>query len=167
MSRTRGYNPVATRVTEAEFTRPANATQYTAGDAVGTASTNVLTFSDVGYHTGAAARITALRILKSDGADVTGASFRLHLYKAAPTAVADNSANAVLYAERTDYIGYIDTGTMVVTGGAAIAAVNVSPGLVVTTGAAGVLYGALEAVGTYTPASAETFSVGLTVEKYS
>lgn len=166
MSRTRGYNPTVKRVVEAEFTRPADTTQYAAADAVGTASTNVLTFNKVGAYTGAGARITGFRLLRSDGADITGATFRLHLYKVAPTGIADNTTNTVLYANRANYLGYLDTGTPVQSGSgsAAISAVNISPGLMVVTGASGAIFGALEVLGTYTPASAETFSIGLTVE---
>lgn len=154
------------RVVEAEFTRPANATQYTAGDAVGTSTTNVLTFSRVGKHGDGAVKIAGFRVMKSDGTDITGATFRLHLYTVAPTAIADNAANTVLYANRANYVGYLDTGTMIASGGAAYSHLNVTPPLVVVTGDSGNLYGALETLGTYTPASAETFSVGLTVEQY-
>lgn len=165
MSRTKGFDPQAYRVVEAEFTRPANTTQYTAVDAVGTATTNVLTFAKVGRYTGAGARIHALRIIKSDGSDITGATFRLHLYKVAPADIADNAANTVLYANRANYLGYLDTGTQIASGGAAYSANNISPALTVVTGASGSIFGALETLGTYTPASAETFSVGMTVER--
>lgn len=158
----------AKRVLEAEFTRPANATQYTALDAVGTSTTNVLTF-DAGEYTGSTIRINSVRFFKSDGTDVTGASFRLHLYKSAPTAIADNATNTVLYADRANYLGLVDSGTMVTsgTGSAAFITVNPSPALTVVVGSTGNIYGALEAVGTYTPASSETFSIGMTVEVLS
>jgi len=169
MSRSIGFNP-ETKVLSASFTRPANTTQYTAKDAVGTATTNVLTFSGASAGAGGGGKIVAAKIIASN-ITVTTKSFRLHIYTAAPTDIADNAVNTVLAANAATYVGFIDlptpnSGTLEAsgTGGGSYAVTRVDPPLgYVTTSSK--LYGALEAIGAYTPASAETFTVSITVER--
>jgi hypothetical protein len=165
-----GYRPKV-KTLSASFTRPANTTQYTAKDAVGTATTNVLTFTGASSGAGQGGQITKVSIL-SDNITVTTKSFRLHFYTSAPTAIADNAVNTVLYANAANYVGYVDlpaSGTLEAsgTGGGSYATVKVDPPLAYVTTTTGQLYGALEAIGAYTPASAEQFTVRVTVEQYT
>ncbi len=153
------------KLLSAGFTRPADATQYAIGDAVNnsTSAPVPMEFTGAAGQTGGGGIIESARIFKSDD-DVTGATFRLHLYNATVTPAADNAALALLYADLAKYLGYIDFATFIDIGNH-----NVSPaGLLVPARfpyicAATSLFGILAALGTYTPASAETFVVHLMV----
>lgn len=166
----RGYDPEVKTLT-ATFTRPANTTQYTAKDAVGTATTNVLTFSGASAGAGRGGRITKVTIV-TDNITVTTKSFRLHFYTVAPTAIADNAVNTVLAANAANYVGYVDlptpnSGTLEAsgTGGGSYAVTKVDPPLSYVTTTTSKLFGALEAIGAYTPASGEAFTIKVTVER--
>ena len=143
------------------FTRPANTTQYTAGDLVAnnaTAGSVVpLTFA-----TGRGGiRVKQVAITKTDETDVTAADFSLHLFASSPT-VANGDNGAISY-DFSSKFGDIDFATMVAATDVAWA---FSSGLDLNTyTAAGTLYGLIEADGTYTPASAEVFSVTLIFER--
>jgi hypothetical protein len=93
-------------------TRPDDTTAYAALDVIGTAVTSVLTFTDAllqaGGHfilMGASLRVDVNAVPSGMG------SFRLHLYSAAPTAIADNAAFNLAAADRDKYYGYVELDT--------------------------------------------------------
>ena len=143
------------------FTRPANTTAYTAGDLVANSTTagsvTPLTFS-VGR---GGIKIVGAHITKTDETDVTAADFSLHLFGSSPTVA--NGDNGALSYDYSDKFADIDFATMV-------AATDVA--WTIATGqnfnwysASGVVYGLIEADGTYGPASAEVFAATLVFER--
>lgn len=159
------YHPEVKRLTEQAFARPADTTAYAAGDAVGITAGSVLTFQNATLINSGSGKIKSVLVAKS-AASITNASFRLYLYNTAPTAIADNSAWTVLYADREKLIGYVDV-TMVgpASGAGAVGFANVDIPFQAAAGSKAI-YGVLVATAAYTPASAETFAVSLTVERY-
>lgn len=158
------------------ITRPSDTTQYTSGDLVANSTTAgsvaALTFP-VSRLPGdfAKGEIVGCRIQKSTNA-ATSAAFRLHLFSVVPTftSAGDNSAiSSVVVASAKGYLGYVDVAAM--TGFSDVAwgtgAPDNSRQRLVYFGAAAAdaLYGVIEARGTYTPASAEVFTVTLFVEQ--
>jgi hypothetical protein len=155
-------NPSAT------FTRPANTTQYASGDLVAdnttAGSVTPMSFAATNRN-GGAFMIRRARLWKSDEADVTGASFRLHLYASSPTVT--NGDNGAWLSTRSGYLGSIDfdmTGTGARTFSDDVGVVGtptVGSEISVKLATGQTVYGLLEARGTYTPASGETFVVEL------
>jgi hypothetical protein len=146
----------------ASQTRPANTTAYTAGDVVGAAVTANISFGEfAGIASGAVILMGAwLRIDKNAVPTGMGA-FRLHLYNAAPTAIADNAAFNVIAADRTKYLGYIDLPTPIDLGDTLWSQVeNVNKKVKLASGSK-YLYGVLQTVAGYTPASGDVLAVGL------
>ena len=94
------------------ITRPTNTTPYTAGDAIGdTGGSAIFTLSNIGP-SGGFIQIQSLRLLIHSGTLPTSmTTLRLHLYSAAPTAIADNAAWDLLAGDRTAYLDYIDLPT--------------------------------------------------------
>lgn len=102
----------------AEFTRPANATAYTAGDVVSnsTSATTLIKFSSIVGAAGGSGYIVKAKIETDLKTEV--AQYRLILYAVPETARSvgsptvtpplDNAADTVLYVDRTYRIGYID-----------------------------------------------------------
>lgn len=85
--------------------RPANQTAYSAGDVVlGTINFPLISGRDV--------LITCADLLLNITAIPTGmASFRLHLYDATPSVIADNVAWDLPAGDQAAYLGYIDLGS--------------------------------------------------------
>jgi hypothetical protein len=105
-------NPIfisnASFVSSTPTTRPNNTTAYTIGDVVGTDPATNLIFSNVG-NAGKNIFITGLTMRVNVANVPSGMSnFRLHLYNAAPTAIADNLAYNLPSEDREKYLGYID-----------------------------------------------------------
>lgn len=150
-------------VSSGELTRPANTDAYAAKDAVGPTSA-LLTFTDLARVTGGTGYITKARII-TDQKTLT-ARFRLHLFNAAPTAIADNAPFLLLYADASKRIGYIDFpafATEDATNSTAAVAQNILdrlPFVAVTK----TLHGVLETLDVFTPASAQKFIVYLTAD---
>src|SRR5688500_2715769 len=118
-----GFNPELRTVT-ATFTRPADTTQYAALDAVGTASTNVMSLALPQKSSG---RIVKTVLMKST-ATVTLSTFRIHFYTTAVTGIADNAANTILYANAAGYVGSIDPAIMIAaSSGAAVTTTRLDP----------------------------------------
>lgn len=142
------------------FTRPANTTQYTAADLVAnnaTAGSVVPLTWNVGR---GGLRIKGAHITKTDETDVTAADFSLHLFGSSPTVA--NGDNGALSYDYSDKFGDIDFATMVAATDVAWA---INTGLDLNFYTTGNIYGLIEADGTYTPASAEVFSVTLVYER--
>lgn len=151
------------------FTRPANTTQYADGDLVANSATagsvTPLKFSMNGL--GRSGMIRRARIYKS-ATTATAATFSLHLFDSEPTvANGDNGAFSVA-TNISSWLGKIaldmSSGSEAgASAGLSQVSAAVAIGISKPT-AGGVIYGLIEAGGTYTPASAETFTVRLEIE---
>jgi len=151
-------------ITTASFTRPADTTAYAAQDAVSDSTTapTVLTFAGAGRANGGSGLILSARHLKSN---TTLASYRLHLYRVAPTAINDNAQFPLLYANRANRVGFIDFSHA--TGGSgsdSTSALSTFVNLPFVCDAASVsLFGILVATAAYTPTSGEQHFIELAI----
>lgn len=148
-------------VARATFTRPADTTAYASGDIVANSTTagsvvplQFLTATPVA----GVGRVDAVRIRKS-GTSTTNASFRLHIYNAAPTiASGDNAAFST--SGLTTYVGALDVAIdRAFTDGACGRGIPISISPILLTTNNTTLFGLIEARGAYTPASGETFEL--------
>lgn len=89
-----------------EITRPANQTPYTAGDVIADVSAAFLPFTNVAKSVGSGVHITRVRI-QTDDTSVAGLRFNVHLYRDAPTFIADNAPFAISYSNATKRVGLI------------------------------------------------------------
>lgn len=154
----------ATGIATATFTRPADTTQYASGDLVANSTTagSVVPLSFTAARgAGGAGMIRRVRLRKS-GTGVTTANFRLHLYTSSPTAA--NGDNAAWSTTLSGYLGSMDvTIDKAFSDGAAGEGTPNTGAEINFIATAQVIYGLFEARGTYTPASAEVFTVSLEV----
>lgn len=140
--------------TSVSFTRPSDTTAYTAGDAVGaTGGSAILTFASMGKTTGGNVMIAGVD-LEIDVASVPSGmtTFKLHLYNASPTAIADNAAWDLVAGDRAKYLGYVAIATPEDMG-STLWSQNAQVDKQVLL-ASGSLYAVLQTVGAYTPTSA-------------
>lgn len=133
-------------------TRPNNTTAYDAGDVVGQNPGDNLVFTDfAGIGTshvlilGARMRIDAAAVPSGMG------TFRLHLYNAAPTVIADGTAYDLPSGDRSKYLGYITLPTPVDLGATLWSQVDNLNMKVKCASGSKTLYGILETVAGYTP----------------
>jgi len=158
-----------------EYTRPANTTAYAAKDVIAdsTASPVVMTFSNIARVAGGGGYITKARLLTDQKTNT--ARFRLHLYHTAPTAINDNDPMLLLYANKADRIGFIDFPACSTedatnsTAANAFATPNVSGcnlPLEFTSSGGRNLYGILETLDAFTPASGQKVYVELSADCY-
>lgn len=169
---------IATQVVvpSANFTRPSNATQYAIGDLVAnnTAAASVVAMSwtvplpDSSKNGYAGFYVAGVRLHKSDH-DLTSASFRVHLYSATPTftSAGDNGVfSTVVATGNANWLGSFD-GTCVAAHADGDSCICVPTEGVIPPQLIGgaTVYGLIEALATYTPASAEVFTAELLVEQ--
>lgn len=101
------------------FTRPENATGYTAGDVLGIADSGTPANAGSAIHVltnigpaGGLVTFTELLLQIGLAAVPSGmANFRAHFFNAAPTAILDNAAFNLASADRAKYLGWIDIVT--------------------------------------------------------
>lgn len=129
---------------------------YTSG---GTAQ-KMIRLADIVAANGGAASILAIQLFALS-ATVTLGTFRLRFYNAPISAIADNGANTLLYANRVKHVGYVDL-TIVTTDGSgsdtsAISQVLATPLPFLCNASRTDLFVTITALGAYVPASAETF----------
>jgi len=161
-----------TSVVGVEFTRPSDTTGYIARDVVcnSTSSPSVITFADFARVNQGSGVIVRARLF-TDKKDVT-ATFRLHLFHTAPTAIADNSPYTLLYVNAPNRIGQIDFPAMASedpTNSTASAAMRPAadgssgPPNLWYQAASGTraIYGVLETLSAFTPASGQKFFIQL------
>jgi hypothetical protein len=161
-----------THIVSDTFTRPADTTAYASGDLVSStvddSTATYLTFTRCARGPGHGFIVRRARLHKSDGTDVANAAFRLHLFSAAPTftSAGDNGAIASVLQGSANWIGSLDITAMFGLQSGAIGEGKALAGdyILHKAGADLNLYGALEARGAYTPASAEVFIVSLEIE---
>lgn len=139
------------------ITRPSNTTAYTAGDVVGdTGGSAILTFANVGP-SGGFVLLQSISLVFSDSTVPSGmGAFRVHLYSASPTAIADNAAFDLVSGERATYMGYIDLPTPQDLGSTIYTQVDYPGRLVKLAAASTSMYVEIETRGAYTPVSAST-----------
>jgi hypothetical protein len=144
----------------ATITRPSNTTAYTAGDVVGdTGGSAIISLTTAGPTAGFVI-IQSISLVFSDSAVPSGmGAFRLHLYSASPTAIADNAAFDLVSGERATYMGFIDLPTPADFGSSLYTQTDY-PGRLIKLGAASTtLFAELETRGAYTPVSASTVAI--------
>lgn len=157
-------------ITGSTITRPSDTTAYASGDLVANSTSNSsvapISFASVVLAEGGCVRIERVRLFKSS-TGTTNASFRLHLYSATPSTIANGDNGAYLTA-RANYVGALDvTIDRAFSDGAHGAGISLTGSPMTLTIASGTtLYGLLEARGAYTPASAETIIAVLEVYRF-
>lgn len=148
-------------ISTVSFTRPNNATPYTANDVVGPAAA-ALTLNATKGDSGRVIAVVS-SVLIQYGAFVSGeTSFNLHLYNATPpSALADNAAFDLPSGDRSNYLGFIPLGTIAAIGtsSAGVATNNIWSYLPV--GGYSQLFAYLQTVGAWTPVANTVFSVSL------
>lgn len=138
----------------ASFTRPDNATPYTALDVVGTDAATNMSFANIGSVAGGHFIITGVQF-ECDAAAVPAGmdSFRLHLYNAAPTAITDNLAFNIIGADRAKYLGFITINTPIDCGDTLFVNVDQLNFKRKLAAASTTIYGVLQTVSGFTPAA--------------
>ena len=160
--------PEPTAMVSTSFARPAGTTAYTAKDAVADSASapTVLTFTKMANKPGGTGYITKARLMSDQSGNT--ARFRLHLFHTAPTPINDNAAHTLLYANRANRVGHVDFDAMQTEGSGSTAA-NASNTAVRLPFACAAgsrdLFGLLETLDAFTPASAQAFHLELTAER--
>ena len=141
----------------ATITRPSNATAYTAGDVVGdTGGSAIISLTAAGPTAGFVI-IQSVSLVFSDSAVPSGmGAFRLHLYSASPTAIADNAAFDLVSGDRASYLGFVDLAAPQDLGSTIYTQVDYPGRLVKLAAASTTLFAEIETRNAYTPVSAST-----------
>ena len=139
------------------ITRPSNTTAYTAGDVVGdTGGSAILTLSNIGP-SGGYVLIQSAALIFSDSSVPSGmGAFRVHLYNASPTAIADNAAFDLVSGDRSSYMGYIEFAAPLDLGSTIYTQLDYPGRLIKLAAGSSTLYAEIETRGAYTPVSAST-----------
>ena len=146
--------------TTATITRPSNATAYTAGDVVGdTGGSAIISLTDAGP-SGGSVIIQSASLVFSDSTVPSGmGAFRVHLYSASPTAIADNAAFDLTSGERATYMGFVDLPAPQDFGSSLYTQTDYPGRLIKLAAASTTLFVELETRGAYTPVSASTVAI--------
>jgi hypothetical protein len=135
-------------------TRPADTIAYTAGDVYA----GLQTFQTIGI-SNSSIIVTSVSIRLNVTSVPSGmAGFRLHLYSAVPSVLADNAVWSLTTGDRAIYEGFIDLATPSAIGSSIIYSQNdfINKQIKLATSS---LYGYLVTNGAYTPASATTSTI--------
>lgn len=136
----------------ASFTRPNDSAPYTALDVVGPGVTANLQFNNIGNISAGHFIITGVQFEIDVAAVPAGMdSFRLHLYDAAPTALADNAAFNIIVADREKYLGFITINTPIDMGDTLFVNVDQLNFKRKLAAASTTLYGVMQTVAAYAP----------------
>lgn len=154
-------------VAQIQFTRPADTTQYSVGDAISddatTATVATFTLKGMSSRSNGGGKIKSVVLHKTDQ-DLTGADFDVYFFDTAPvgTNFEDNAAVALTDAEMQTCVGFVQLT-------AASDGVSMGTGDLYNKtnldlpyeckGNTTNLYAVVVARGTYTPASAEVFTI--------
>lgn len=152
------------RRVSASLTRPANATAYTAGDAISAVTTNDhFTFTDALEGT-RSATIDSL-VITSSAQGVANKTFDLLLFSKDFTETADNAAMDITDAEALTCIGVINIPAASWVGlvSSSVCSVN-NIGLDIQAGRT--IYAQLRAAADYTPASSEVIAIEMMVANH-
>jgi hypothetical protein len=139
------------------ITRPSNTTAYTAGDVIGGSA--VITLPNIGA-SGGYVLFQSVRLLIGSTSVPSGmGAFRLHLYTATPTAIADNAAFDLVSGEVANYAGYIDLPAPQDLGSTLFTQTDYCGTAVKLASASTSLFAELETRGGYTPASGTAYNL--------
>ena len=154
-----------TVVLTGSFTRPADTTAYTANDQVANSTSAPVagTITSIVRGTGMGAVVLGATLLKSTNV-TTNASFRARLFSAAPVMANDNAAYSPALASLALCLGHIDF-SVPIAGADCVRFVGTlySDRIAIANLAATTLWWNLQALGAYTPGSAEAFSLILSL----
>lgn len=151
----------------ASFGRPADAVPYTVGDVVSnnTATTTLMTFTDLLESAGGGVKIVGARIVTNQKSVVP--AFRVHLFNVNnPTVSGDNLPHRELYADESKYVGFFDFPAMTTaadTTNSTSSRATVSNINIPVEGASGSrnIYALLETLTAFTPASGAQYTLTL------
>jgi hypothetical protein len=146
---------------EVQFTRPADTNAYTALDVVGSATSAIHEFTQVGPRGGDLIVFAAELMINLAAVPSGMAGFRLHLYSSSPTAILDNAAFDLVAADRDVYMGYADFGTPEDLGSTLFSQARFVYAEAQLASAVTSLWGELQTIGAYTPASGTGYRVRL------
>ena len=146
--------------TTATITRPSNTTAYTAGDVVGdTGGSAIISLTAAGPTAGFVI-IQSISLVFSDSTVPSGmGAFRVHMYSASPTAIADNAAFDLVSGDRDTYMGYVDLPAPQDLGSSIYTQTDYPGRLIKLAAASTTLFVELETRGAYTPVSASTVAI--------
>jgi len=150
------------------LTRPADTIAYAAKDAVSnsTSAPTVLTFADMARINAGSGYIVKARLMTNQSTNT--ARFRLHLYHTTPTAINDNAAHTLLWANRVNRIGYVDLPAMQTEGSGSDAANSQNDTIrmpfVCAAGGRSV-FALVETLDIFTPANGQIFYIELTPDQ--
>jgi hypothetical protein len=151
----------------AAMVRPANTTAYAVGDLVANHATagNVAAIElPAARYPGGEGKVAGVRLSKSN-VSLTAAAFRVHLFTAAPSVTnGDNGVFAPTNGIAKGYIGSVDVTIDKALGDGAFGRANAAL-LFDTDKPSPKLYALIEARDAYTPASAESFTLTLELER--
>lgn len=152
----------ATATPSATFDRPADTAAYAIGDLVAnnTVAGAVLPLEFTVARVAAGAFSIIKARLRKSGTWVTGASFKLHLFSAAPT-VTYGDNGAFLPNQAVSWLGSIDFSSMQAFSDGAVGNGIPSTGSAITVklAAGQIIYGLMESRGAGTPVSSESFTL--------
>ena len=141
------------------FTRPANTTAYAAGDVVGSGASAIHTLSSAGP-SGGSVLVQSMELFIGSTALPAGmGGFRVHLFSASPTAIADNAVFNLISADRPHYRGYVDLGTPQDLGDTLFAQADYIGRLVKLAAASTSLFAEIEPRGGYTHESGTAYEL--------
>lgn len=156
-------------LSSATVTRPTNTDAYAAKDVISTAVGAVIEFTGMARANGGTGTIVKARLMTSQSTNT--AQYRLHLFHTQPTAIADNAQYAMLIANQANRVGMIDFPAAATEGTGSDVAATMRPSsdgsypppnLWYKCAANDTkLYGILETIGAFTPASGQTFFIEL------
>jgi hypothetical protein len=150
---------------EVAIARPADTTAYTAGDAIGaTGGSAHLTFTGLGRPRADGVRLmlrSATLMIAATAVPAGMTTLRLHLYTAAPDAIADNAVWDLSSAgDRLKYLGYIEFAAPTDLGSTLWSQLDgINKQLLLSSSTQ--LVGVLQTVGGFTPAASTAFTVRL------
>jgi hypothetical protein len=142
------------------ITRPSNTTAYTAGDVVGdTGGSAIITLPSIGP-SGGYVLLQSVRLMIGNTSIPSGmAGFRLHLYTASPTAIADNAVFDLVSGDVASYAGFIDLPTPQDLGSTLFTQADYCGTAIKLAAASTSLFAELETRGAYTPASGTLYNL--------
>ncbi len=149
-----------------EKTRPADANAYAVNDVINesTSAGTVWTFTNLARANSESGYIVKARLVTDQKANV--AQYRIHLYSTAPTAIFDNVANTLLYADNSKKIGQFDLVAMgTEDAGTSTGAITFDTTLripYVCANGSRTIYAVLETLTIFTPASSQKYYLELT-----
>jgi hypothetical protein len=149
-------------ISSTNFARPADVLAYSANDCVSNSVTvpTVLVFATLQSNDGV---ITKVKIVTNNVTGMT-ARFRLHLFSAVPAAIVDNNPYTQMFANASILIDSIDLPAMKTEGTGSDCSYAINKDILVSYAGCknATIYGLLETLDAFTPASGQLFQLELT-----